>query len=271
MSATLSKIKTARSLRSAKVRPARRCRSARRLIFGRRPKPSKDLPKLSRWEIFAVWFFSIAGLGVLFAAVPIMGILPIISSHFPANGVPVPLGRGDMIRIIFYSCLTALFSVVCGGGLKLATVAAPARFSLLLLFIVLILLGYLGDAVATARTMFSSLMVKDPGGSTIRPLTFLEGSWAVPYFALFLVLTGWSLKAPWDRCAQRSNELIARFVSFLNRKSKFDKVGLTAIIATIISIATGRKAAERGTVYDQPPSLSRLSDEHRRTIKAEPF
>jgi len=225
-----------------------------------KPKAAKAF---TRWQVLTVWFLTIVGLGLCYAVIPILFVLPLIVRHFPEGGSPKVLAGSDLGLVIIYALATIVGSVACGGGLKLATSLAPARYSVALLILVLIVLGYLGDAAIAARSVFSSLSVVPRGETLSRQLAFLEGAWAVSYFGLFLVLTGWSLKAPWDRCAQRISDLLACFFSSLNARGKVDEVGTPVIIAAALAVTGVPAKVIPSADRDQPLAFTQAVDPDR--------
>ncbi|MEG8023246.1 hypothetical protein [Sphingomonas aerolata] len=123
----------------------------------------------------------------------------------------------------------------------------------------LIVLAYVADAASQARVFVSALTYMPTGSNMARPIGFWEGAWVIYYSGLFLTLVGWTLKAPWDRCAQRLSDLISKFYNFLSKPDRFSR-SVAAFVASW-QVHASQPLAQEHAIKDGVLAISRTATE----------
>ncbi len=204
-----------------------------RLLFG--TKPEKD--PLTRSEGAIVWLCGLAAFSILVILVPFALFQHVVSDVAAAEKA----GKGTILGcwntlLLSLSILSAVIgSIVSGGVFKIATERSAVQWSFYALLACLVGFGWLGDFAGIVRAAFS-----DPHHGTAAKvgaeLAFSKGRWVIWWVSTIVVLVGWTLKGPWDRCMKAFGDVTTEVISFLQKPHRWDRI--VAAVLTSFHVAT---------------------------------
>ncbi len=197
--------------------------------------PEKD--PLTRSEGAIVWLCGIAVFSVFVIIVPFAVFQHVVSDVAAAEkaGKVTVLGCGNTI-LLWFSILSAVVgSIFAGGIFKIATERSAVQWSFYALLACLVGIAWLGDFAGIVRAAFSD---PQPGTSTKvgAALTFSKGGWVIWWVSTIVVLVGWTLKGPWDRCMKAFGDVTTKVITFLQKPHRWDRI--IAAVLTSFHVAT---------------------------------
>lgn len=185
-------------------------------VFGKHPPEAK----LTVFQQFLVWLVALGGALIGLLAVPSIAFSSILSDLSIQEKLgQTPLLTPPHLWMLGLSLLLAIFlSTTAGGVLKMATNNSPIQWSVYALLLSLCSLAAATYLIGEARPVFSG-----PG---------TKGTvWVMPWLGTIAVLLGWTLKAPWDRCAQIVSEKTTNVTGWLNKPDAFTRAVTSRIAA----------------------------------------
>ncbi len=177
--------------------------------------------KLSISKQIIVWLVAVGGVLIGLIAIPGACFFKVASDLAIQESLRVsPALTFPHVLLLGLSLLIAVvLSTVAGGILKMATLNSPIQWSAYALLASLLALAAATYLLGEARVIFATAEAK---GS----------AWVMPWLGTIVVLLGWTLKAPWDRCTQVANETTTKFTGWLDKPDAFTKA-VTATIAAL--------------------------------------
>ena len=187
------------------------------ILLGTHPAQNE----LSVSKQIIVWLVAVGGVLIGLIAIPGACFFKVASDLAAQEALCVPLALTfpHVLLLGFSLLLAVVLSTVAGGILKMATLNSPIQWSAYALLASLLALAVATYLLGEARVIFATA---DAKGS----------AWVMPWLGTIVVLLGWTLKAPWDRCTQVANEATAKFTGWLDKPNAFTKT-VTATIAAL--------------------------------------
>lgn len=175
-------------------------------LFGRHAPEAK----LTVCEQLIVWLIALGGVLIGLVVIPAGAFYKV--SHDLA--VQQYFGQTPILTtphewILALSLLFAVvLSTLAGGILKMATANSPIQWSAYALLASLSSLAAAAYILGEARSVFSA------SGAD-------GAAWVMPWLGTIVVLLGWTLKAPWDRCAQIVSDETTKRTGWLSKPDVF--------------------------------------------------
>lgn len=181
--------------------------------------------KLTVWQQLLVWLVALGGALVGLLLVPTLAFADLLNDLTAqrALGHPTALTTWHLSMLALSLILAVLTSVIAGGVLKMATSNSPIQWSAYALLLSLCALAAVTYFIGEARPAFSGPSAK----GTV---------WVMPWLGTIAVLLGWTLKAPWDRCAQIVGEKTTKVTGWLDKPDAFTRA-ITSRIAALPLLA----------------------------------
>lgn len=177
-------------------------------FFGTHPAGSK----LTVSQQFLVWLVALGGALIGLLLIPSVAfsvILDDLANQELLGNTPM-LGASHLWMLALSLILAVFVSAVAGGVLKMATLNSPIQWSAYALLLSLCALAVATYIIGEVRPVFSGPSAK----GTV---------WVMPWLGTIAVLLGWTLKAPWDRCAQIVGEKTTNVTGWLSKSDAFTK------------------------------------------------
>lgn len=167
-----------------------------------------------------VWLVAMILLLVFVIGIPSAAVSFAISNlaHMEKAGESVELLGPNFWLVVGSVIVAAVASAIVGGVLKAAADYSPVWWSVVALFLVLVIVATISVIIGEAHTDFGApVRTIVNGKQESHPRSFLEGGWVVSWLVMLSVLVGWTLKAPWDRCAKHFQDSTKRLAGWMEK------------------------------------------------------